>query len=179
MSRILDIDLDYFNLVEAPERRLRELLTWGGRSASIVVTKHHHALREWCRLIACGHLANPDFILHVDEHHDMMDEHDRPNIANVMYHAMRKWPTCRLHWITVSPIDSPAMWLSEEAWSMLEKRFSVGQEIPANWPKPDLVSVTTSPGFVSDRLANRLRNVIKEHRERSDKTLQRKANRRR
>ena len=171
--------MDYVTLVEAPERRLRELLTWGGRSASIVVTKHHHALREWCRLIACGHLANPDFILHVDEHHDMMDEHDTPNIANVMYHAMRKWPTCRLHWITVSPIDSPAMWLSEEAWSMLEKRFSVGQEIPANWPKPDLVSVTTSPGFVSDRLANRLRNVIKEHRERSDKTLQRKANRRR
>jgi len=29
MSSILDIDLDYFNLIENPEQRLQELLDWG------------------------------------------------------------------------------------------------------------------------------------------------------
>ena len=30
MSSILDIDLDYFNLIENPEQRLHDLLDWGG-----------------------------------------------------------------------------------------------------------------------------------------------------
>jgi hypothetical protein len=170
MSGILDIDLDYFNMVKAPEQRLRGLLSWAGRPVSIVVERHHHALREWRRLEASGLFANPGFILHVDEHHDMMDESDRPNIANVMYHAMRLWPTCRVIWITAFPIDSPAMWLSEEAWSVLEQRFSVVREIPANFPKPDLVSVTTSPDFVPDGLAACLSRVIGEYRETSKTT---------
>ena len=164
MGSILDIDLDYFGLFPEPERRLRKLLSWAGCPGLIVVDEHHNALREWRRLIARGDLTEPGFILHVDEHHDMMNERARPSISNVMYHAMRAWGGCQVHWLTVSPIDSPAMWLSEEAWSLLRKRFSMGSQIPRGWPKPDLISVTKSPEFVAKNLMMRLLGVIEEHR---------------
>jgi len=163
-SSVLDIDLDYFGLVKEPVQRLRKLLSWAGCPVSVVVDEHHHALREWRRLIARGGLAEPGFILHVDEHHDMMDEQSRPSVSNVMYHAMRTWDKCRVHWLTVSPIDSPAMWLSEETWSALRKRFSMSSRIPPGWPRPDLASVTRSPEFVSKVLADRLLGVIKDFR---------------
>jgi len=164
MSSILDIDLDYFGLVTEPEQRLRRLLSWAGCPVSVVVDKHHHALREWRHLVARARLAKPGFILHVDEHHDMMDERIQPSISNVMCCAMRKWATCRVHWLTVSPIDSPTMWLNEEAWSVLQKRFSMGSRVPRGWPRPDLVSVTRSPEFVSKDLTDRLLGAIKDYR---------------
>lgn len=178
MSSILDIDLDYFNLVGTPVQRLRELLAWAGRRTLIVFEKHHHALREWRRLIIRGDIVPPCFILHVDEHHDMMDEMERPNIANMVYHAMRTWRTCRVHWLTVSPIDSPAMWLSEETWHQLESRFTVGDQIPGDWPAPDIVSVSTSPGFVPQRLSDNLGQVIQEHIQGSNRSSGRRKSRR-
>ena len=36
MSSILDIDLDYFNLIENPEQRLQELLDWGDCPLSLL-----------------------------------------------------------------------------------------------------------------------------------------------
>lgn len=89
MSSILDIDLDYFNLVDNPAQRLSQLLTWAARPVSFVVESHHHAFRRWTRSIEKWVLPEPQYILHVDEHHDMMDEAARPNIANFVYHAMR------------------------------------------------------------------------------------------
>jgi len=43
MGSILDIDLDYFNEVESPEIRLRELLDWADRPIARMVDKHHQA----------------------------------------------------------------------------------------------------------------------------------------
>ena len=37
MSCILDIDLDYFNLIENPEKRFRELLDWGNQRIAFIV----------------------------------------------------------------------------------------------------------------------------------------------
>ncbi|MFO7899930.1 MAG: UPF0489 family protein [Planctomycetota bacterium] len=51
---------------------------------------HHHALREWRATVRRGRLSLPTYILHIDEHHDMMDERGQPNIANVMVRAMRR-----------------------------------------------------------------------------------------
>ena len=166
MSSILDIDLDYFGLVKEPARSLWRLLSWAGCPVSVVVDAHHHALREWRRLIAGRGLAVPGFILHVDEHHDMMDERARPSVSNAMSHAMRTWGKCRLHWLTVSPIDSPETWLSEETWSVFGKRFSMGSRIPRGWLRPDLVSVAKSPEFVATDLMVRLLGVVREHEER-------------
>ena len=41
MSSILDIDLDFFNLLENPEQRLQKLLEWGDCLIAFVVEKHH------------------------------------------------------------------------------------------------------------------------------------------
>ena len=41
MSSILDIDLDYFNLIGNPEKRLQELLDWGNRRIAFTVEKHN------------------------------------------------------------------------------------------------------------------------------------------
>ncbi len=162
MSSILDIDLDYFNLMESAIERLRDLLAWAGLPVSIVVGKHHHAFRKWRALVRRGDLPVPGFILHVDEHHDMMDERRSPNLANFMYHVMRQWPACRVHWLVESPIDHPRHWLSDESWREVGDRFSRGRRIPHSWPKPDLVSVSTSPGFVVDPLRCELLTVIEE-----------------
>lgn len=113
-------------------------------------------------MVKSGELENPHFIMHVDEHHDMMNERDRVNIGNVIYHAMRTWPKCRVYWLTPSPIDSPAMWLSEQTWAELKRRFTVGVRIPGGWPKPDLLSVTNNTEFVPRGMAGRLCEVIDE-----------------
>ena len=47
MSSILDIDLDYFNLIENPEQRLHDLLDWRDRPIAFVVEKHHNAYSRW------------------------------------------------------------------------------------------------------------------------------------
>ena len=145
MSSILDIDLDYFNLIDNPVQRLVELLAWADCPVSFVVENHHESLRWWKNYVKKGSLREPEYILHVDEHHDMMDEKRTPNIASFMYHAMWTWPEVRVHWLVEEPIDSPAMWLSEDTWQILSRRFTWGSDFPRKWPKPQLVSVCTSP----------------------------------
>ena len=152
----LDIDLDYFNTVDDPVKSLRSLLSWAQRPVDFVVEQHHWVLRRWQARIKRGSVTPPTHILHVDEHHDMMDERKTPNIANFVCHAMHRWPECRVHWLINQPIDSPEMWLSEETWESLAPRFSYGARRPPKWPRPDLVSVCTSPEFVSPALGRQL-----------------------
>ena len=159
MSSILDIDLDFFNLLENPEQRLQELLEWGDCPIAFVVEKHHKAYSRWKDRVRRGTLAQPTHILHVDEHHDMMDENKNTNIANFMYHAMRTWEFCRVHWIVDTPIDSPEMWLDDDVWQSFSQRFSIGLHRPHGWPKPDIVSICTSPEFINTDLLQRLLNT--------------------
>ena len=91
----------------------------------MVVECHNHAFARW-RKRWRTHAIAPSHILHVDEHHDMMDQRQQTNIANFMFHAMRMWPQCRVHWLVQHPIDSPAMWLEDETWDSLRRRFSQG-----------------------------------------------------
>jgi len=177
MSSILDIDLDYFNLVNAPMHRLKELLRWGKQPIAFAVERHHDALRRWRGMVERGLISAPKHILHVDEHHDMMDERPVPNIANMMYHALWTWPTCRAHWLVEQPIDSPCMWLSDETWKRVSGRFSMGPQIPDEWPEPDLISVCTSPEFVRARLRQSLMGLVKKHTRRPSKALGRTGNR--
>ena len=156
MSSILDIDLDYFNLIENPEQRLQELLDWGNRRIAFVVEKHHKSYSRWKDRIKRGTLTPPSHILHVDEHHDMMDQKRNINIANFMYHAMNNWRNCRVHWLVDQSIDSPDMWLDDNVWKSFSPRFSVGFNLPYGWPKPDLVSLCTSPDFVKRDLLHQL-----------------------
>lgn len=130
MYSILDIDLDYFNLVEHPARRLEEMLIWAARPVSLVVDRHNRALARWKRRVRSGSISAPSHILHVDEHHDMMDERTQSNIANMMYHAMQTWSECRVHWLVDNPIDSPDIWLNDETWVRLRGRFSFGPRQP-------------------------------------------------
>ena len=162
MSCILDIDLDYFNLIENPEKRLREILDWGNRRIAFIVEKHHKAFSRWKDRVKRGTLTPPSHILHVDEHHDMMDQKRNTNIANFMYHAMRTWKSCRVHWMVHHQIDSPEMWLDDDVLELFSQRFTVGSNRPHGWPKPDLVSVCTSPNFVSNELLQRLLGTAKE-----------------
>jgi hypothetical protein len=90
----------------------------------------------------------------------MMDQRQQTNIGNFMFHAMTMWPHCRVHWQVQQAIDSPAMWLEDETWDSLRRRFSHGPRRPAHWPKPDVVSVCTSPEFVSHVLGKELMNVV-------------------
>jgi hypothetical protein len=175
MSSILDIDLDYFNLMDNPVQRFEQLLAWANCPVSFVVEHHHEAFREWIRRVNKGSLRDPQYILHVDEHHDMMDEAPAPNISNFMYHAMRTWPEVRVHWLVEQAIDSPAIWLSDESWMLLSRRFTWGAHRPRKWPKPQLVSVCLSPQFVPVRLQNELMTLIDKSINRSvpNKTLQR------
>jgi len=162
MSLLLDIDLDYFNLMDNPAKRLAELLAWADCPVSLVVEDHNKVLRWWRSCVKKGKLRQPKYILHVDEHHDMMDEKKTPNIANFICHAMRIWPEVRVHWLVEHAIDSPAMWLSDDTWAMLSRRFTCGSHRPRKWPKPQLVSVCTSPEFVSDRLRCELMTIIEK-----------------
>jgi len=152
LSSILDIDLDYFAILDNPINRLNDLLNWGNRPVEIVTEKHHRILKEWKKFIKKGIISLPQYILHVDEHHDMMDERKTPNIANFLYHAMIQYPDCQVYWLVEEPIDSPEMWLSDDVWDMLAHRFTQGSKIPSSYPKPDFVSVCTSPEFLSTDL---------------------------
>jgi hypothetical protein len=87
---ILDIDLDYFNQLPEPGVSLELLLNWAGRPVSMVVERHHHAFARWRTKWRTNDIV-PTHILHVDEHHDMMDQRLKTNIANFMFHAMRLW----------------------------------------------------------------------------------------
>jgi hypothetical protein len=156
---ILDIDLDYFNLMPDATHRLHEMLTWASCPASIIVERHNHAFAQW-RKRCQKHGIAPSHILHVDEHHDMMDQRQQTNIGNFMYHAMCLWHGCRVHWLVQEAIDTPSMWLEEETWDLLRRRFSHGPHRPARWPKPHLVSVCTSPDFVAPSLKAELMNVL-------------------
>lgn len=163
MYSILDIDLDYFNLMPDPGNQLRRLLTWADRPVSMVVDRHNHAFARWrSRWRASG--VSPTQILHVDEHHDMMDQRQKTNIGNFMFHAMCMWPECRVHWLVQQAIDSPAMWIEDDMWDVLRRRFTYGARRPAKWPKPHLVSVCTSPEFVTPDLARELMDVVEEFR---------------
>jgi len=159
MYSILDIDLDYFNLMPDATHRLHKLLTWASCPTSIIVERHNHAFARW-RKICQKHGITPSHILHVDEHHDMMDQRQQTNIGNFMFHAMCLWPRCQVHWLVQGAFDSPSMWLEEETWDMLQHRFRHGPHRPARWPKPDLVSVCTSPDFVAPSLMVELMKVL-------------------
>jgi hypothetical protein len=159
MYSILDIDLDYFSLMPDAADRIRRLLCWADRPVSMVVDRHNHAFAQWKKRWRTDGVA-PTHILHVDEHHDMMDQRPQANIANVMFHAMRLWPQCRVHWLVEESIDSPAMWLEDETWDSLRHRFSHGRHRPSRWPKPDIVSVCTSPDFIAPNLATELMDVV-------------------
>jgi hypothetical protein len=159
MYSILDIDLDYFNLSPQPAVSLERLLTWAGRPVSMIVERHNHAFAWWRRKWRT-HGISPSHILHIDEHHDMMDQRQLTNIGNFMFHAMRMWPQCQVHWLVQHHIDSPAMWLEDETWDLIRPRFSYGPKRPARWPKPDLVTVCTSPEFVSPDVAQGLLKVL-------------------
>ncbi|OPX37961.1 MAG: hypothetical protein B1H12_03495 [Desulfobacteraceae bacterium 4484_190.2] len=162
MSCILDIDLDYFNLIENPEKRLRELLDWGNRRIAFIVEKQHKTFSRWEYRVKRGTLTPPSHILHVDEHHDMMDQKRNTNIANFMYHAMRTWKSSRVHWMVHHQIDSPEMWLGDDVRELFSQRFTVGSNCPHGWPKPDIVSEFTSRNFVSNKLLQRLLETAKE-----------------
>ena len=159
MYSILDIDLDYFNQMPDAAHRFDQLLNWAACPVSMVVERHNHAFARWRKRWRTHNIA-PSHILHVDEHHDMMDQRQQTNIANFMFHAMRMWPQCRVHWLVLHPIDSPAMWLEDETWDLLRRRFSHGPHRPPRWPKPDVVSVCTSPGFVAPSLTAELMDVL-------------------
>lgn len=158
---ILDIDLDYFNLIPGPGREFRRLLRWADRPVTIVVDRHNHAFARWRKQWRANGIA-PTHILHVDEHHDMMDQRQQTNIDNFMFHAMRIWPQCRVHWLVQHPIDSPAIWIEHDTGDSFRSRFSYGSHRPAGWPKPHLVSICTSPDFVVPALARELMHVVVE-----------------
>jgi hypothetical protein len=159
MYSILDIDLDYFNLMPDAAQRLHEMLRWANCSVSIIVKRHNHAFAHWRKRCQEDGIT-PSHILHVDEHHDMMDQRQQTNIGNFMCHAMCLWQGCWVHWLVQEAIDSPSMWLEEETWDLLKHRFSYGPNRPARWPKPHLVSVCTSPEFVASNLTEELMNVL-------------------
>jgi len=161
MSSILDIDLDYFRLFDHPLDRLDKLLKWAERPVDAVFEQHHKALKFWSTAAQRGVISSPQFILHVDEHHDLLGERPPVNFGNFMFFAMRRWPECRVQWLVEMRIDSPRQWLSDEAWKSLARRFTSGPHKPRNWPKPDLVTVATSPGFLNEGLRRRLLKRIR------------------
>ena len=75
---------------------------------------------------------------------------------------MKLWPECRVHWLVQEAIDSPAMWLDDDLWDLLRRRFTHGPRRPSGWPKPDLVCVCTSPEFVPPSLLEELTEVLRE-----------------
>lgn len=161
MYSILDIDLDYFNLMPNAGSRFRRLLLWAACPVSKVVERHNQAFTLW-RTSWRKSGKTPSHILHVDEHHDMLDARRQANIGNFLYHAMTLWPKCRVHWQVQHAIDSPAMWLEDEVWRSLRSRFTHGPGRPIRWPRPDLVTVCTSPDFLLPELTEELMGVLAE-----------------
>ena len=74
MSSILDIDLDYFYFFDKPVEELDRLLAWAGRPVDFVVEHHHEAFERWVNAVKHRVIRAPQFILHVDEHHDMLSD---------------------------------------------------------------------------------------------------------
>ena len=111
MYSILDIDLDYFNLIPDATHHLEQLLTWADCPVSIVVDRHNHAFARWRKRWRSNGIA-PSHILHVDEHHDMMDQRQQTNIANFMFHAMRMWPPSAesIGWCSIPSTRPPCGW---------------------------------------------------------------------
>jgi len=165
MSVILDIDLDYFPLFEQPIAELERLLTWARRPVDFVVEHHHEAYTRWKRIVAADIVEPPHLIIHADEHHDMMSERPPPNFGSFIYFVMRHWPDCRVVWVTPQPIDYPDMWLSDDAWEAVSSRFECARHFRRRWPKPDLVSVCTSPDFIDARLSARLLERVEDYRD--------------
>lgn len=117
-----------------------------------IVEEHHEALSLWTEAVRKGAIDTPQWILHVDQHHDMLGERHPICFGNFFYFAMRRWPKCRVRWLAESRIDSPEMWLSEHAWESVCARFAYRAHWCRTWPKPDMVTVCTSPGFVDEIL---------------------------
>ena len=163
MTGILDIDLDYFNLSPNPEGELSALLTWAGRHVDLVVEQHQHAFYWWERIITEKGLATPSTIMHVDEHHDLLNDAPRINAANFMVSVMQQWPTCQVLWVMPEPIDWPDLWLDEETWQRLHGRFRWVPAVPTDAPRPEMVTVCTSPGFLAESLTTQLLTVIQDH----------------
>jgi hypothetical protein len=164
MSVILDIDLDYFGLFEQPIAELERLLTWAGRPVDFVVEHHHEAYTRWKQMVTAHLLQPPHLIIHADEHHDMMSERPPANFGSFIYFAMRHWTDCRVVWVTPRPIDYPDMWLSDDAWEAVSSRFECAKRFRRRWPKPDVVSVCTSPDFIDARLSDRLLEMVEDYR---------------
>ena len=157
---ILDIDLDYFNLSPDPAEELRTLLAWAGRPVDLIVEQHHHAFYWWERIITKKGLATPSTVIHVDEHHDLLNDAPRINAANFMVTVMQQWPTCEVLWVMPEPIDWPDLWLEEETWELISSRFRWVAVLPDDAPVPDLITICTSPGFLPDGLTQRLLAII-------------------
>jgi hypothetical protein len=104
----------------------------------------------------------PHLIIHVDEHHDMLSERQPANCGNF---AMRYWSDCQVVWVTPQPIDYPDIWLSNDAWQAVSSRFDCAKCFRRHWPKPDVVSVCTSPDFIDPPLSKRLLERIEDCRE--------------
>ena len=156
MSVVLDIDLDYFRFLDEPLKRLNELLAWADRPVDSVFRNHHEALAFWTKAVKDGIIGAPHFILHADEHHDMLSGRPLINAGNFLYFAMRRWPECRVHWLVDWPIDSPKQWLPEDKWRAVTRGFTSGERLRPSWPTPDMVTVCTSPGFISKASRERL-----------------------
>lgn len=156
MSAILDIDLDYFRFFEHPVQRLEELLAWADRPVDAVFDEHHESFKFWMNAVSTGIIDTPDFLLHVDEHHDLLGEEPPINSGNFLYFVMRRWAKCKVLWLVDTQIDSPSQWLSEDAWLAVANRFRSGSNLHRGWRKPDIVTVATSPGFLNEALRKRL-----------------------
>ncbi len=50
MTSILDIDLDYFQFVDAPLDRLNDLLGWANRPVDRLVEHHQESLEYWVQI---------------------------------------------------------------------------------------------------------------------------------
>jgi len=119
----------------------------GWPSVDAIVNEHHEALRVWIAAIKKGDVDTPQWILHVDEHHDMLSE--RLPIGSVTSSTLR----CGGGGVPRALVggvqdDSPRMWLSDEAWTSVRRRFRYATHLCHTWPKPDMMTVCTSPGFV-------------------------------
>lgn len=161
MSSILDIDLDYFVFTEKPLEKLDKLLAWGNHPVDFIVNTHHQAFIRWKQYVRRGEISSPKYILHVDDHHDIMDDNETLNIANFIFHAMKTWKDCKVHWLIENPIDSPYMWISDDNWDSIKNRFSKSRHIPSKWQKPDIVSVCISPEFINRAFSQKLLKKIK------------------
>jgi hypothetical protein len=107
-------------------------------------------------------VGRPHLLIHADEHHDMLSERQPANCANFVYFAMRHWPDRRVVWVTPQPIDYPDIWLSDDSREAVSSRFECAKRFRWRWPKPDVVSVCTSPDFIDASLSEKLLEGIED-----------------